>query len=253
MDLSHSFLDYPKAILLAAIIILVIFTLGSLAISAVLPQAKISLTAGLMQGFKELFELYSIQWLLPIIGLLVAFGSIGGVAAWIVGPSKGLFATAKAGDIPPILETKNKNSVPTHILIIQGIIVTILSLVFLLMPTVSTAFFLLTALTAMLYLIMYILLYAAAISLRYSQPDVKRTYKIPGGNFGMWIVSGMGILGALFAIVVGFFPPEQLTIGNPLFYVFFLIGGIIIFVGAPILIIHFRKPSWKLQDANKEK
>lgn len=245
--------DYPKAILLAAIIILVIFTLGSLAISAVLPQAKISLTAGLMQGFKELFELYSIQWLLPIIGLLVAFGSIGGVAAWIVGPSKGLFATAKAGDIPPILETKNKNNVPTHILIIQGIIVTILSLVFLLMPTVSTAFFLLTALTAMLYLIMYILLYAAAIRLRYSQPDVKRTYKIPGGNFGMWIVSGMGILGALFAIVVGFFPPDQLTIGNPLFYVFFLIGGIIIFVGAPILIIHFRKPSWKLQDANKEK
>ncbi|QVL57747.1 MAG: amino acid permease [Simkaniaceae bacterium] len=245
--------DYPKAIFLAVLIILVIFTFGSLAIAAVLPPDKISLTAGLMQGFKELLDLFSMTWLLPVMGLLIAFGAIGGVAAWIVGPSKGLFATAKAGDIPPLLETKNKNNVPTHILIIQGIIVTILSLVFLLMPTVSTAFFLLTALTAILYLIMYMMLYAAAIRLRYSQPDVKRAYKVPGGNFGMWLVSGLGILGAAFAITVGFFPPKQLTIGNPLFYVLFLIGGIIVFVGAPILIIHFRKPSWKLKDVNKEK
>lgn len=244
--------DYPKAIFLAAFIILVIFTFGSLAIAAVLPPDKISLTAGLMQGFKELLELYSMQWLLPIMGLLIAFGSIGGVAAWIVGPSKGLFATAQAGDIPPILETKNKNNVPTHILIIQGIIVTVLSLVFLLMPTVSTAFFLLTALTAILYLIMYIMLYASALRLRYTQPDVKRTYKIPGGNFGMWVVSGLGIIGALFAIVVGFYPPSQLTIGNPLFYVLFLILGIVIFLGAPLLIIHLRKPSWKLNNADKK-
>lgn len=244
--------DYPKAIFLAVIIILIVFTFGSLAIAAVLPPDKISLTAGLMQGFKELLDLFSIGWLLPIVGLLIAFGAIGGVAAWIVGPSKGLFATAKAGDIPPILETKNKNNVPTHILVIQGVIVTVLSLVFLLMPTVSTAFFLLTALTAILYLIMYIMLYAAALRLRYTQPNVKRAYKIPGGNLGMWFVSGLGIIGAAFAIAVGFFPPKQLTIGNPLFYILFLVCGIVVFVGTPILIIHFRKPSWKLKDVNKE-
>ncbi|MCB1115604.1 MAG: amino acid permease [Chlamydiia bacterium] len=244
--------NYPKAIFLSALIILIVFTFGSLSIASVLPPNKISLTAGLMQGFKELFELFSISWLLPVMGFLIAFGAIGGVTAWIVGPSKGLFATAKSGDIPPFLETKNNNNVPTHILIIQGCIVTILSLVFLLMPTVSTAFFLLTALTAILYLMMYILLYASAIRLRYTQPNVKRTYKVPGGNFGMWIVGGLGILGALFAIVVGFFPPAQLPIGNPLFYIFFLIGGLLILLGAPLLIIHFRKPSWKLNNAVKK-
>ena len=240
--------DYPKAIFLATVIILVVFTFGSLAIAAVLPPDKISLTAGLMQAFKELLTLFHIEWLLPVLGLFVAFGSIGGVAAWIVGPSKGLFATAKAGDIPPLLETKNSRNVPTHILLIQGAIVTLLSLVFLLMPTVSTAFFLLTALTAILYLIMYILLYAAAIRLRYIAPNVPRAYKVPGGNFGMWCVAGLGILGALFAITVGFFPPKQLAIGSPLFYVLFLLVGIAIFIGAPILMIHLRKPSWKLRD-----
>jgi len=239
--------DYPKAIFLAALIILIVFTFGAISIASVLPAAKISLTAGLMQAFKLLFATFHLDWMLPIVGFLIAFGAIGGVGAWIVGPSKGLFATAKEGDIPPILETTNKHGVPTHILIIQGIIVTVLTLVFLLMPTVNSAFFLLTALTAILYLIMYVLLYAAAIRLRYTQPDVHRAYKVPGGNFGMWCVAGLGLLGAVFAIIVGFFPPKQLTVGSPSFYVTFLFIGMLVFCLAPIFIIHFRKPSWKLK------
>lgn len=245
--------DYPKAIFLAAMIILVIFTLGSLSIAAVLPPDRISLTAGLMQAFEHLVTLLNIKGALPILGLLISFGSIGGVAAWIAGPSKGLFATAKAGDLPPILQTKNKNNVATHILTIQGGIVSALSLVFLLMPNVSSAFFLLTALTAILYLIMYILLYAAALRLRYTQPNVKGAYKIPGGKLGIWLTSGVGILGALFAIIVGFFPPKQLTVGTPLFYICFLVLGIVIFLGAPILMIQLRKPSWRLRNAQQKK
>jgi amino acid transporter len=244
--------DYPKAIFLAAIIIILTFTLGSLAIASVLPASTISLTAGLMQGFKELLAMFHLSFLLPIIGLLVAFGAIGGVAAWIIGPSKGLFATAKAGDIPPFLEKTNRNNVPTHILLIQGTIVTFLTCVFLLVPTVSTALFMLTALTAILYLMMYILLYASAIRLRYTQPNVKRSYKIPGGNFGMWLVGGVGILGALFAIIVGLFPPQQLAVGSPIFYVLFLIVGIIVFLGTPVLMIHARKPSWKLKNDHEK-
>lgn len=48
--------DYPKAILLAVIIILGVFSLGSFAVGAVLPDQDISLTAGLMQAFSELLS-----------------------------------------------------------------------------------------------------------------------------------------------------------------------------------------------------
>ncbi len=241
--------NYPKAIFLAAAIIVIIFTLSSLSIASVIPAKNISLTVGIMQGFKELLHLFKIDWLLPVIGFLVAFGAVGAVTAWIIGPSKGLLATAKDGDLPPLLACTNKNGVPTHILFIQGLIVTGISLVYLLMPNISSAFFLLTALTAILYLIMYILLFAAAIRLRYSQPDVQRAYEVPGGKLGMWIVSGIGILGALFAITVGFFPPVQLTVGSPAFYVVFLIVGIVVFTAAPIIIYKCRKPSWKVQES----
>ncbi len=246
--------DYPKAIFLAAVTIVAIFTLSSLAIAAVIPVEKISLTSGIMQGFKDLLHLFKMDWLLPVIGALVAFGAIGAVTAWIIGPSKGLLATAKDGDLPPFLAHTNKNGVPTHILFIQGMIVTVIALVYLLMPNVSSAFFLLTALTAILYLIMYILLFISAIRLRYTQPDVHREYMVPGGNIGMWVVSGIGILGAIFAMVVGFSPPSQLKMGSPAFYVTFLVVGIIIFVAAPLVINLLKRPEWsEIPGMNTEK
>ena len=243
-DLKDPKAQFPKATFLAMFIIIVIFTLGSLSIAIVLPESKISLNAGIMQAFRGMLISYGLDFLLPVLGFLTAFGAIGGVTAWIAGPSKGLLATAKNGDIPPILQKVNKNGVQTHILWIQGMIVTAISLVFLLMPNVSSAFFLLTALTALLYLFMYILLYASAIKLKFSQPNVHRSYKVPGGKFGMCIVAGFGMAAVVFAIVVGFFPPAMLTVGSPLFYVLFLVGGVIVFVSAPLIIHSFRKPSW---------
>lgn len=236
--------DYPRAIFLATIIVLIVFILGSLSIAIVVPQKDISLVAGIMQAFKTFFAAHNMTWILPAIALLVAAGAMGQVNAWIVGPSKGLFATAKNGDLPPFFQQVNRNGAPANLLIAQGIIVTTISLVFLLMPNVNSSYWILTALTAQLYLLMYSLLYAAAIKLRYSKPDVARPYKIPGGNFGMWIIAGTGILGALFAIFIGFFPPAQLSTGSAVFYKTFLISGIFIVCVAPILIYQSRKPSW---------
>ena len=237
--------NYPRAIFLAVLIILVVVILGSLSIAVVVPQPKISLVAGLMQAFTMFFNDYHLKWIVPVVAFMITLGALGQVSAWIVGPSKGLFATAKEGDLPPFFQRVNKNGVPINLLAVQGCIVTILSLVFLLMPDVSSSYWLLSVLTVQLYLIMYILLYSAAIKLRYSKPNVQRAYKIPGGNWGMWIVAGVGILGALFAIFIGFFPPAQLKSESILFYGLFLAVGILVMCGVPLVIYQFRKPHWQ--------
>lgn len=237
--------SFPIAILFSVVIIFGIFFLGALSVAAVVPKEKLSLTAGIMQAFTDFLRPFNLRWLLPVIGLFVAYGTIGGVAAWIVGPSKGVFATSQYGLIPPFLSHANKAGVPVNILIVQGIIVSILSLVYLIEPTVNNAFFLLTDLTVILYLIMYVLLFAAAIYLRYKRPEVKRMYHIPGGKFGIWLVGGVGILGALFAIFVGFFPPVQLTFTHPGFYVSFLVVGVVLVLIIPQIIYGMKKPHWK--------
>lgn len=248
IDLKDPNKQFPKAVFLAMFIIIIIFSLGSLSIAAVIPEAKISLNSGIMQGFDDLLARFHIHWLLPVLGFLTAFGAVGGVLAWIAGPSKGLLATAKDGELPPFMSHTNSAGVQTNILYIQGIIVSLISLVYVVMPNVNSAFFLLTALTAILYLIMYILLYSSAIKLRYSHPEVERPYKIPGGKTGIWIAAGIGLLAVIFAFFIGFFPPAQLTVGSPAFYAVFLISGVVVFVGAPIVINKLKKPGWISHD-----
>ena len=162
---------------------------------------------------------FGIDWATPLVCVLLAFGGIGGVMSWISGPSRGLLWTAQEGEIPPFLAKVNKNGVQISILIVQGLIVTVLSLAYFVMADVSVASFLLSAVTITLYLIMYMLMYAAAIRLRYSQPDLKRSYRVPGGTIGMWCISGVGFAGVAFAFLVGFFPPTQLPVGSPALYV----------------------------------
>jgi len=243
--------DYPRAIGLAVIIVLALFILGTLAIAAVVPKAKISLVAGLMQAFTIYLDHFRLGWLIPVVAFFIAFGVVGQISTWIAGPSKGLLAVAKHGYLPPFLQHTNNKGIQTNILFVQALIVTALALAFLLMPSVSSSYWILTALTAQLYLIMYFLLFVTAIVLRYKCPDVPRAYKIPGGNAGMWIVAGIGILGAVAAIALGYVPPAQLKTGSTVGYVGFLVLGAVIICGLPLLIYQFRRPEWASQSEDE--
>jgi putative glutamate/gamma-aminobutyrate antiporter len=236
--------NYPKSIMLAAIITFVIFMLGSLSIAVVIPKEEISLVAGLMEAFKTFFAHYNLTWILPLMGVLLIIGAVAEVNSWIIGPIKGLYATSKHGDLPPVFQKLNKRGIPTNLLLFQGIIVTIAAFVFLKMPSLSTSYWVLSALSAQSYLIMYILMFISVVKLRYSKPNVPRAYRIPYKNKGVWIVSLAGILSSLFAIFIGFFPPAQLNIGNHVVYELILVVGLFVMCGIPFIIYQYRKPHW---------
>ncbi|MGE5196342.1 MAG: amino acid permease [Anaerolineae bacterium] len=238
--------NYPRSIVLAAIITFVIFLLGALSIAIVIPKNEISLVSGLMEAFRVFFNFYNLSWILPIMGILLIIGAVAEVNAWIVGPVKGLYATSVHGNLPPFLQNLSRRGVPTHLLLFQALIVTISSLVFLYMPSLSSSYWILSAMSAHTYLVMYILMFISAIRLRYIKPHVPRTYQVPLANRhrGMWIFACMGILASVFAILLAFVPPSQIHIGNIFFYEGFLIIGFLITCAIPLIIYQFRKPSW---------
>lgn len=243
-DVQNPQRNYPKAIFISALIILGMSILGVLSISFVVPQHEISLTAGSMQAFESFVDAYKLHALIPYMAMLVFVGAIASLSTWVVGPSRGLLAAAESGDLPPFFRRVNKQDMPISLLIGQAVIVTFLSLMFILMPTVSAAYWILTVLVAQVYLVMYILMFAAAIKLRYKRPNVFRAYRVPGGNIGMWIVSSLGIISSFFAMVIGFFPPAQIATGNTAFFVGFLVIGMILICLTPSLILVFKKPAW---------
>ncbi|MBR7108330.1 MAG: amino acid permease [Lentisphaeria bacterium] len=233
--------EFPRSIFTACILVILLSVLGALAIALVIPPEEISLAAGADQAFAAMFKIFRIPWMTPIMCFLLSYGALTMVVTWVLGPSKGVLQVAKEGYLPKMWQYRNANGMPTNILIIQGVISSLLALVVLFMPTISGAFWMMSALTAQLYMVMYLLLFAAAIKLRYSKPDVPRAYKVPGGKFGMWLVSGIAFLTSLFAIIVGFIPtPGVRAKGDDysLLYIAFLLLGTLFFILVPLWLYH---------------
>jgi len=230
--------DYPKALFYSTIIILATLMLGSLSIAIVVPTAKLSIVAGLLQAFQDFFAAFHMQWMMPIIALLIVCGAIGGVGAWIIGPTKCLLAASRDGTLPKVFGRVNKQHAPYVLLIAQGVIFSILCLVFLLMPSVNSSFWVLTDIAAELSLMVYVAMFSAAIYLRYKYPEVPRAFKIPGGNVGMWIAGLLGLGSCIFAITIGFIPPAQIKVGNMFRYETVLILGIVAGCLIPVIIFN---------------
>ena len=233
--------NYPKAILWSGTLILISLVLSSLTIAFVVPKAKINILAGLLQAFEVFFSSFHISYIMPFMALLIALGAMGGTNAWISGPSKALLVACDDGFFPAKLGYKNKYGVPVNILLMQGIIFSILCSLFVLMPTIASAFWLLTNVTAILVLTVYIAMFVAAIKLRYKYPNVPRLFKIPGGKFGLWAINLIGIGSCTFAIWVGFLPPAQIPVGNVFTYELIVIGGVLFSYLFPLVVFELHE------------
>lgn len=226
--------DYPKAIFYSVLIIIGTLVLSSLSIVFVISPENLSVVSGLIDAFSIFFSNFGMPWMTPIIAICVILGSLSGIAAWIIGPTKGLLVAAKDGSLPKIFsKVTKKHGTPIKILMAQAIIVTLLSLVFILFDSINAAYWLLSDLCAELALIVYLFMFASAIKLRYSKPHIRGSYRIPGGKIGTWIVSGIGFSCCLLAIYIGFIPPAQVPIGNYFIFEGFLIGGLFLFLILP--------------------
>ena len=195
--------SYFKAVLSAAALVFVMYMLGSIAISVAVPDASLELTSGASQAFSVYADGFGIPGLSNLLSGLLVLGAVAASIAWIAGPSRSMWLVGRAGYLPQRFQKVNRNDVQMPILFFQGVIVTILSLVFVVAPNTSAAFAVLQDISIILYMGMYVCMFAAAIKLRRSQPDVERPIRIQG----LTPIACVGILAALSAIVLGLTPP----------------------------------------------
>ena len=235
--------NFPKSVFIAALIILAIFILGTLAIGVVIPESKINLLQSLLVAYDDLWASIGAPWLGNIMAVLITFGVLGQVSVVIAGPSTGILAVGKAGYLPKTLQHTNKNGIQTTILYVQAAIVTLLSLVLVLLPSVESAYQILSQMSTIIYLIMVVII--AFVRLRRTAPDKARGFKVPGGEFGKWLVTILGVAGAVVAGVLSFVPPSQIKTGSPVVYVGVLIIGVVVFIAIPLIVYAKRKKSWR--------
>lgn len=245
MDVNNPSRNYPKAIIIGSLATVCIFILGTFALGLIIPAKDINLTQSLLIGFDNYLKYFHMSWAGPVIAIALMFGVLASVLTWVAGPSKGIFTVGKAGYLPPFFQKSNSHGVQRNILLVQGGLVTLLSLLFVVMPSVQSFYQILSQLTILLYLIMYMLMFAAAIRLRYKMKDTPRPFRLGKGNTLMWILGVTGFCGSLLAFVLSFIPPGQINVGSTAVWYSVLIAGCVIMVIIPFIIYALRKPSWR--------
>lgn len=209
---------FPRALFLSVAITLITMLLGSLSIAVILAPQKISLVAGVTQAFSYFFMAYHLEWMRPIITLMLLIGSAGGMINWLISPAKGLLQAAEDGFLPHYLKKQNQHGVPGRLLIVQALLVSFICSAFLLMPSINASYWLLTDLSTQLYMIMYLIMFITAIKLSKTLDYSASAFSLPGKSLGMRFIALLGCIGSLITITVGFFPPSTLNIGSKWHY-----------------------------------
>ncbi|MGD6745842.1 APC family permease [Streptomyces sp. BH106] len=241
-SLRHPRAEYPRSIFLATGLVLLIFILPALAISWVMPAKQLSLTAGLMQAFQAFFDHFGVGWMTRIVGVMLVCAALGGMLTWLAGPAKGLVLLSRQeGYLPPFLQKFNKYGVPQNVMIAQGVLTTLIGVLYAFSDNVSSQYWMFSVITIQIYLVAYLLMFVAVVRLRRSQPDVPRGFVVPA----VTAVAGVGFVASVLALVIGFVPPDQYDTG-PLWRYLLIVGGglLVLGIAAPVAFLKFRKPSW---------
>ena len=244
--------DYPKAMAISAVIIFVCTVLATLAIAFVIPANELSLAAGVMQAIQYFFNAAHIPGAVAPMAVLITIGGVVSLAAWLIGPAKGLGVVAEEGNLPPVFNRTNKYGSPVAVLFIQALIGTFVSLLYVFLPSVNQAYWILSAMTVELLCIVYLLVFASLIKLRYSKPDAPRPFRIPGGIPGIWLIGGMGAFGVIFAFIVGLMPTGAFTAKETFFYVIGVLLGTFLLAVPPLIFLKLKKPGW-IETGNQER
>lgn len=232
---------YPKAMVLMALLATLIFVFSTLGVAVAVQSKDLDLSAGLIQAFETYLAVYGLKRVASVFALLFLLATLGTVLTWVLGPNHSLLLVGRKGLLPPFFQRTNVHGTPTALLATQTVLVALLALAFFVAKDVNQVYWALAAMTTQLYIPMYGLLFVSALKLRRTRPDVPRGYRAPALPLLAWV----GIVSCTLAFIVGFVPPKQLQVKQPIAYVARLGGLVFTLAAVPFVLYARRKPAWR--------
>ncbi|MCL9779965.1 APC family permease [Vibrio sp. S4M6] len=197
---------FTIAILVAAILIVALMFIGSIAMAMMIPAEHLSLYNGLAQTFRAILGQFGLGYMGPAILCMVVLGSVGALISWTISPAIGMGQAARNGYMPKALGKFNKNGVPTAILLIQAVIITVFCLAITLFKNMNDFYWYLISLSTAIYLLMYMAMFFAGMKLRKQSTQAGTLLK---NNALFYLISIAGLVGVFATFIISFIPSSQ--------------------------------------------
>lgn len=219
----------PRAIVIAGVLILAFYVLGTLALLTALPAQQVEAVGGIGQAMTVIAERLGQPALGAPLVLLMAAASAGVLGAWIAGTVRLPYVVGIDRHLPAALARLHPRWHSPHVaLFCIGGLTTAVLLLALAGAKLGDAYQVLVDMTAMVTFIPIAYLFAALPVLRRRHVGTLAGLRpVPGGWPGLVLVSGLGLGSTLAAIVCALLPPGT---GDPLLFYGKLLGGCAVFV-----------------------
>ncbi|WP_323846089.1 APC family permease [Microbulbifer magnicolonia] len=176
--------NVPRAVLLAGITIITLYTLGTWAVLTAIPLDDINLVEGLLDTLRLFFGGSAAgDALVMALGIAALFTFLSNGVTWCIGVNTAGAAAANDGELPAFLGREHPRfGTPVGAAIATGCISTSVLLLYGFMAgSNEELFWSLFAFSAVLFLLPYIGMVLAFLKLRSLESAVPRPYRVPGG------------------------------------------------------------------------
>ena len=204
--------DVPRSIFLSGLIIIVMYTLATVAILAAIPATEINLVEGLMDTLNLFFGQTAAGRAFALalgIGALYSFFANG--VTWALGCNRAMAEAAAEGEFPALLARQHPVlGTPIGAAVVLGTVSTVVLLLYgLLAGTNEDLFWSLFAFSAVIFLLPYILLVFAFARMRRLDPARHRPFRVPGSNGVATIIALVCALVLGMSIVLFVYTPGE--------------------------------------------
>ena len=199
--------DVPRMVVLAGVVILFVYMFATFGILAAVPVSEIDIVTGIADALRivssTLLPGRTVLFNVMVAALLVTF--LGNMITWSIGANHSVAAAAGDGAMPRPFGRMNRWGSPWLAFVLMGMIASGLTIMnYTLFAQDESVFWSIFALSSVVFLLPYLLMFPSLIALRLRFPDRERPYRLPGGMVGAWIAVTLCELGILSALILFF-------------------------------------------------
>ena len=228
--------NYPRAICTAAAIIGVLYAIGSIAMTMLLPTSEIQSSTGTLDALLRACELLGIPTLfVQVIALGIALSVLGALVLYIAQPTKMLFGFVEPGVFSERITKVNEHGIPTKAIVFQAILISVLLIGVSYLPGVEAIYNMLVTMTALTTLFPYVFLFLAYGKIKREKEDLDGLYVMTKNKKLASTVTYAVTALCVFAIICSALPIMGSTQEN-IIYEAELIGGSILIIVSGLLI-----------------
>ncbi len=199
----------PRAMLFAGVLVTIGYMLGTIAMLIALPSDRISGLGGFMTALAAMCQTLGVQWMTPVVALLIVMACLGGAGAYLSSTARLPFVAGIDNYLPAAFGRIHPQwNTPYVAVFSYGLAGMLFAIVSQAATSVKGAYDALVSMSVITYFIPYVFLFLATLRLQ-REPAGPEVLRLPGGRWTAIVLASIGLFSTIVTIGLSIVPEDD--------------------------------------------